>query len=81
VAGREVSHLIDPRTMEPSRSPVVSATAVAATAVAAEAAAKAVLLHGVDSLLWADRQNWVDAAIVFWGDGSVYATQGLELVA
>ncbi|MEN8113273.1 MAG: FAD:protein FMN transferase [Actinomycetota bacterium] len=70
---REANHLIDPRTMSPSQSPIISASVVAETAVEAEAGAKAVLLHGVDGLAWADRQTWIRTAIVVWHDGSVYA--------
>ena len=77
----EASHLIDPRTMEPVRSPVVSATAVAATAVEAEAAAKAVLLLGSEGLSWAAQRTWVHGALVVWEDGSVYATRDLEVAA
>lgn len=81
VADREVSHLIDPTTMRPVDSPVLSATVVAGTAVEAEAGAKCVLLKGADGLYWADACPWVDGAIVVWHDGSVYGTKGLELVA
>ena len=80
-AGREVSHLIDPTTMRPVDSPVLSATVIAATGVEAEAGAKCVLLRGSDGLVWADECPWVEAAIVVWHDGSVYGTRGLELVA
>ena len=73
--GRMVNHLIDPRTMEPVRSPIVSATAITKTAVEAEAAAKAVLLLGTDGLSWAARQTWIRQAIVVWHDGSVFATK------
>jgi len=74
-------HLIDPRTGDPARSPVVSASAVTATAALAEGAAKAILIHGVDGLAWADAQPWIDGAVVVWEDGSVYATAELEVVA
>jgi thiamine biosynthesis lipoprotein len=77
-AGREVSHLIDPRTGEPVTSPVVSATVTAETAVEAEAGAKAVLLLGERGLAWADGLPWVRASLVEWHDGSVFATGGLE---
>ena len=72
---REAHHLIDPRTMRPSITPVTSATVVAATAVEAEAGAKAVLLLGDEGLTWADRQPWIRQAIAIWHDGSVYATK------
>ncbi len=78
---REAHHLIDPRTGDPVVGPIVSATAVAARATWAEGAAKATLIHGVDGLDWASRQPWIDGAIAVWADGSVYATNGLELAA
>lgn len=81
VAGSEVSHIIDPRTMRPVTSPVVSATVLASTAADAEAGAKAVLLLGEDGLAWATHQAWLSAAIVIWADGSVYGTPGLEVAA
>jgi thiamine biosynthesis lipoprotein len=81
VAGSGVSHIVDPRTMRPVRSPVVSATVLATTAVDAETGAKAVLLLGEDGLAWASRQDWITAAIVIWNDGSVYGTPGLEVAA
>lgn len=81
VAGREVSHLMDPRSMTPVETPVVSATVVAATAVEAEAGAKAVLLLGEEGLAWADEQTWISAALAVWHDGSVFATIGLEVAA
>ena len=77
----QAHHLIDPRTLGPALSPVLSATAVAATAVEAEAGAKAVLLCGVDGLVWASQQDWISGALVVWHDGSVYATTGLEVAA
>jgi len=79
--GLAVHHLIDPRTMAPAVSPVVSATAVAETAADAEAGAKAILLLGEDGLAWADRQPWLRAALVVWHDGSVFATTGVEVAA
>jgi thiamine biosynthesis lipoprotein len=81
VGSREVSHLMDPRTREPVESPVLSATVLAGDAVEAEIGAKAVLIHGVDGLAWADAQDWIESAIVVWADGSVYATVGTELAA
>ena len=77
-ANRSVSHLIHPVTMEPVRSPIVSATAIASTAVEAEAGAKAVLLKGVDGLAWAAAQTWIRMAIATWHDGSVFATTQRE---
>lgn len=81
VAGEEAHHIIDPRTMRPATTPIYSATVMAATAAEAEAGAKAVLLHGADGLAWAEKQRWIDAALVVWRDGSVYATTGWEMAA
>lgn len=78
--GCEVSHLVDPRTMEPVQTPVISATVVASTAVEAEVGAKAVLIRGGDGLAWADRMGWIRSALVLWHDGSVFATSGTEVV-
>jgi thiamine biosynthesis lipoprotein len=77
----EAHHLIDPRTMAPAHSPVVSATALADTALAAEAGAKAILLLGADGLAWADRRPWLRGALVVWHDGSVFATTDTEVAA
>lgn len=81
VDGRAVSHIMDPSTMAPMSGPVLSATVVASTALDAEIGAKAVLLHGVDGLAWAEEQSWVRSAVVVWQDGSVFATVGTELAA
>lgn len=81
VGDREVSHVVDPRTMEPVETPVLSATVVAATAGEAEIGAKAILISGADGLAWADSTGWIRSALVQWHDGSVYATTGMELVA
>ncbi|MCP4965422.1 MAG: hypothetical protein GY926_09320 [bacterium] len=81
VAGREAHHIIDPRRLAPATSPIFSATVIAASAVEAEAGAKAVLLHGEHGLAWAEQQNWIDAALVVWHDGNVYATTGWEMAA
>ncbi len=78
---REVSHIIDPRTMEPVRTPVLSATVVARSAVDAETGAKAVLIHGEDGLEWASEQDWIDGALVMWHDGRAYATPGMRVAA
>jgi thiamine biosynthesis lipoprotein len=81
-AGAEdVHHIIDPRNQAPAVTPVYSATVMAATAVEAEAGAKAVLLHGQDGLAWAERQPWIEAALVVWNDGNVFATTGWEMAA
>ena len=74
VAQQRVHHLVDPRSMRPADTPVLSASAVAATATEAEAAAKAILLMGVDGLAWADGQSWIRNAIAVWHDGNVYGT-------
>lgn len=75
VAGATVHHIIDPRTMAPSVGPVLSASVAADTALEAEVGAKAVLLHGVDGLSWAERQPWIRFAMAIWIDGNVYGTQ------
>ena len=79
--GEAAHHLIDPRTMAPARSPVVSATTVAVTALEAEAGAKALLLLGEDGLAWAEAQTWLQGALVVWHDGSVFATTGTRVAA
>jgi thiamine biosynthesis lipoprotein len=79
VGERRVSHLIDPRTGNPVRSPVVSASITAATALEAEAGAKASLLLGEEGLAWADACPWVRSAVVVWGNGSVFATEGTKV--
>lgn len=81
VGEREVNHLIDPRTMQPTNSPILQASAITATALEAEAAAKAILLLGTDGLAWADRQPWIRGALAVWHDGNVYATTGMEMAA
>lgn len=81
VAGSPVSHIVDPRTMRPVRTPIVSASVLASNAVDAEAGAKAVVLLGEDGLAWAAAQSWVSGAIAIWDDGSVYGTPGLGVAA
>lgn len=81
VGSRRVSHVVDPRSMSPVVSPVVSASVVASSAVLAEAGAKAVLIRGADGLEWADRQGWIQAALAVWRDGTVYGTTGAEWAA
>ena len=81
VGDRCVNHIIDPRTMEPVHTPVVSASVLADTAADAEIGAKAVLLLGADGLAWASEQGWIAAALVIWHDGSVFGTPDLEVVA
>ncbi|RPI23283.1 MAG: hypothetical protein EHM57_04205 [Actinobacteria bacterium] len=77
----EANHIIDPRTMEPTRSPIVAASAACATAAESEAAAKAILLLGADGLRWAAERSWIEAALVVWHDASVFATRGWEMAA
>jgi thiamine biosynthesis lipoprotein len=72
VEEREAHHIIDPRTMSPAITPVVSASVTAETAAEAEAGAKAVLIMGADGLKWAGSQEWMAQAIVVWHDGNVY---------
>jgi thiamine biosynthesis lipoprotein len=74
VAGVPAHHVIDPRTMAPAHTPARSASVVAETAAEAEAGAKAVLLHGVDGLAWADTQPWIRQAVVIWHDGNTFGT-------
>ena len=74
-------HLIDPRTLAPAITPVLTASVVAATAVEAEAGAKSVLLQGADGLAWARDQPWIDGALVVWQDRSIYATKNLKVSA
>lgn len=81
VGDAQAHHLIDPRTGRPTDSPILTATVVASTATAAEAGAKTVLILGEDGLAWADAQDWIDAALIIWHDGSVFATRGMELAA
>jgi thiamine biosynthesis lipoprotein len=81
VGDGDAHHVIDPRTMRPADTPILSATVVCSTAVEAEAGAKAVLILGEHGLAWADRQEWIASALVVWHDGSVFATRGMEMVA
>ena len=76
VGSQEAHHIIDPRTLCPAVTPVVSASVVAETAADAEAGAKAVLILGADGLRWADAQPWIRQAIVVWHNGNVYANAG-----
>lgn len=81
VGSGEAHHVIDPRTLAPADTPILSATVVADSAVEAEAGAKSVLIMGAEGLEWAERQNWIKATLVVWHDGSVFTTNGLELAA
>jgi len=81
LGGHSAHHIIDPRTGDPADTPVLSATVRCRSAVEAEAGAKAVLIRGEGGLAWASMQPWIDAAMVVWADGSVYATTGWEVAA
>jgi FAD:protein FMN transferase len=74
VGSIDAHHLIDPRTMRPATTPVLSASVATETAVEAEAGAKGVLLQGAGGLAWADRQPWITFAMALWEDGSAYGT-------
>ncbi len=74
---RWLHHLIDPRTGEPARTDVVTATVVASSAARADVAAKVVLLLGCDAGLdWAERQGV--QALVVRDDGACVTTSGFE---
>jgi len=60
--------------MEPVTTPILSAT-VGGCRGGGEAGAKAVILYGEDRLAWAAELDWIEAAVVVWLDGSVYATR------
>lgn len=79
VGAERVSHVIDPRTMAPTSSPILSASVVTRSALDAEAGAKAVLLMGEYGLTWADRTPWIDSALAIWTDGSVYGTHQVRI--
>jgi thiamine biosynthesis lipoprotein len=81
VGGAEAHHLIDPRTMAPAVTPILSASVIAETAAEAEAGAKAVLILGRDGLAWADEQDWIQGAVAVWHDGSVFATPRIRRAA
>lgn len=69
--GKEQHHLIDPRTGEPARTDVQSATIIASTALGAEIAAKRVVLEGSGpGLKWVESQPHL-AALVVLDDGRV----------
>lgn len=81
VGSGEAHHVIDPRTLAPAETPILSATVICDSAVEAEAGAKTVLILGREGLEWAERQSWIKATLIVWHDGSVFATSGLELAA
>jgi thiamine biosynthesis lipoprotein len=71
-------HIIDPRTGEPARSEVLTATAIAPTAVEAEMAAKCALILGAR-----EGTAWLDARPDYYGllaleDGQAVYSQGME---
>jgi thiamine biosynthesis lipoprotein len=81
VGSDEAHHLIDPRTMAPALTPILSASVISETAAEAEAGAKAVLILGRDGLAWAGEQDWIQGAVAVWHDGSVFATPGIRTAA
>jgi thiamine biosynthesis lipoprotein len=69
--GREMHHIIDPRTGHPARSDVVSATVIAPSAVDAEVAAKCALILGsAAGIAWLDERP-LFAGLLVRADGSV----------
>lgn len=78
---RSANHIVDPTTRAPAVTPVLAASARCGTAAEAEAAAKTLVLLGEHGLEWADDQGWVEAAMVAWHDGAVFATAGWEMAA
>lgn len=76
--GQERHHLIDPRTGEPARTDVLTATVVASSAVVAEAAAKVVLLRGAEAGLRWIAEHPSLAALVVREDGSLVTSRRFE---
>jgi FAD:protein FMN transferase len=75
--GRELHHLIDPATGEPSTSDLLRVTVVAADAVAAEVEAKALFLAGGErAAAEADARGL--PAVLVTGDGRTLLAGGLE---
>ena len=69
--GREMHHIIDPRTGRPARSDVVSATVIGPSAADAEVAAKCALILGsAAGIAWLDERPLL-AGLVVRADGSV----------
>ena len=66
--GRELHHLIDPRTGEPAETDLLRVTAIAADAIEAEIAAKSLFLAGADRAARAADAAGV-AAVLVTGDG------------
>ena len=76
--GRWNHHIIDPRSLEPAQTDLLSVTVLAADVVQAEIAAKAVLiLGGADGLSWLeDRPN--TSALLAYQDGRVEYAGAVE---
>lgn len=73
--GREVHHVIDPRTGEPARTDVLTATAIAPSAAQAEAIAKAALVLGSEAgMAWVASHSDA-AALLICEDGRIVHTQ------
>lgn len=75
--GRDVHHLVDPRTGEPADTGVIAATALAAEGWQAEALAKAAILAGPDRGLDLVEQAGGDG-LVLLDDGSVRTSGHLD---
>lgn len=72
-------HIIDPRTGEPARSDVVSATVVADTLLEAETAAKSVLIRGSeDGLDWLESHPSLAALLVLENEEILYSQRIVE---
>jgi len=74
--GRELHHLIDPRTGEPAESDLLRVTAIAPDAVEAEIAAKSLFLAGSDRAAREADAAGV-AAVLVTGDGRTILAGGL----
>jgi thiamine biosynthesis lipoprotein len=72
--GREMHHIIDPRTGEPARSDVMSASVIAPSVVEADVFAKAALILGSrDGLRFVERQEC--AALLVRTDGCIVTSE------
>ena len=74
--GRELHHLIDPGTGEPSRSDLLRVTLVAGDAVAAEVEAKSLFLAGAERAAAEADERGLPAVLVT-GDGRTVLAGGL----
>lgn len=75
--GRKRHHLIDPRTGQPARTDVLSATAIAGSALQAEVAAKVALLRGSrEGLAWLESRPEL-AGLLVLEDGTVLRSRRL----